>query len=144
MFLLSCLCGFFLSISALCVIYKDHENKVVKPVLCHPCQYHYNHYICFYFVFCSFLANNTHSLTHRTRSWEQMLHTRSRSSVGSRTWSCTSIVVSRIQSWSCCMYVCMYVYMYVCMYVFIFLSHLKYTETNKIKTKLQNPINIKK
>ena len=35
---------------------KDHyENKVVKPVLCHPCQYHLVN-VNFYFIFYLFFS----------------------------------------------------------------------------------------
>ena len=67
-------------------------------------------------------------MSNRTQSWEQMLHTRSRSSVGSRTSDRAQVLwVLRIQSSMCCM-----ILMY---YVFIYLSHLKYnyTETSKEK-----------
>ena len=56
MFSLCCLYSCFSPCNDFLCLCKDHyENKVVKPVLCHPCQYHLVN-VNFYFIFHLFFS----------------------------------------------------------------------------------------
>ena len=60
MFSLCCLYSCFIPCNDFCFYLRTTENKVVKPVLCHPCQYHLvnvNVYFIFHLFFsvCLFL-----------------------------------------------------------------------------------------